>query len=143
MPKSKFVLFYNSVEFLNCFFKALYITAIGYYEICNINTRTSSSCSQMFFKTGVHKYFANFTGKHLRWSLPLESCRPEGKESQTQMFSCEICENFRSNFFLQNTSGGCFCRAVERNSVRWMYSITCSFFNGTKSFIRALKIKLS
>ena len=23
----------------------------------------------MFFKIGVHKYFANFTGKHICWSL--------------------------------------------------------------------------
>ena len=28
-----------------------------------------SSRSQLFFKIGVHKNFANFTGKHLRWSL--------------------------------------------------------------------------
>ena len=28
-----------------------------------------SSLSQMFFKIGVLKYFANFTRKHLCWSL--------------------------------------------------------------------------
>ena len=28
-----------------------------------------SSRSQMFFKTGVRKNLANFTGKHLCWSL--------------------------------------------------------------------------
>ena len=28
-----------------------------------------SSRSQIFFKKGVHKNFANFTGKHLCWSL--------------------------------------------------------------------------
>ena len=28
-----------------------------------------SSCSQMFFKIGLFKNFANFTGKHLCWSL--------------------------------------------------------------------------
>ena len=27
------------------------------------------SCSQIFFKTGVLKYSANFTSKHLCWSL--------------------------------------------------------------------------
>ena len=32
-----------------------------------INNR--SSCSQMFFKIGVHKNFGNFTGKHLCWSF--------------------------------------------------------------------------
>ena len=38
----------------------------------------------MFFKTGILKYSANFTGKHLCWSL------------------------FLIHLFSQSTSGGCF-----------------------------------
>ena len=43
---------------------------------------------QMFFKTGVLKFFKNFTGKHLCWSLFL--------------INSEICE-FSMYIFLQNT----------------------------------------
>ena len=48
----------------------------------------------MFFTVGVLKNFANFTGKHLCWSLQLYQ-----KETSTQVFSCEICEIFNSTFF--------------------------------------------
>ena len=48
----------------------------------------------MFFKTIVFKNFANFTGKHLGWSL---------KETPTPIFFFfGICEIFI------NTSDGCF-----------------------------------
>ena len=46
----------------------------------NVNVRLNhfrSSLSQMFFKIGILKYFTNFTGKHLCWSLfliKLSSC---------------------------------------------------------------------
>ena len=39
---------------------------VGYFFLVSINR---SSRSQMFFKIGVLKNFAIFTGKHLRWSL--------------------------------------------------------------------------
>ena len=50
-----------------------------------------SSRSQMFFKIGVLKNFANFTGKQdvFLWNL----------------------RNFYKHFYLQNTSSGCFCKA--------------------------------
>ena len=32
-------------------------------------TAVGNSRSQMFFRVGVYKNFANFTGKHLCWSL--------------------------------------------------------------------------
>ena len=47
-----------------------------------------SSRSQTFFKIGVLKNFANFTGKHLCWSLLL-----------IKLFSCEFFELFKSIFF--------------------------------------------
>ena len=34
-----------------------------------VSKESRSSPSQMFFKIGVLKHFANFTGKHLCWSL--------------------------------------------------------------------------
>ena len=65
-----------------------------------------SSRWQMFLKIGVLKNFANFTGKHLCWSLFLI-------ETPTQVFSCKICEIFK-NFFLQNTSG-CFWKHINED----------------------------
>ena len=69
-----------------------------------------SSLSQMFFKIGVLKNFANFIGKQC-WSIfltKLHAWRPATllKETPTQVFYCEICEIFKNT--LQNTAGGCF-----------------------------------
>ena len=60
------------------------------------------SCS---VKIGVLKYFANFTGKHLCWSLFLtESSGLQlfKKVSPTQVFSFGICENFKNTYFEEN-----------------------------------------
>ena len=60
------------------------------------------SCS---VKIGVLKYFANFTGKHLCWSLFLtESSGLQlfWKVSPTQVFSFGICENFKNTYFEEN-----------------------------------------
>ena len=40
---------------------------------------------QMFFKIGVLKYFAIFSGKYLCWS------QPYSKETPTKVFFCEYC----------------------------------------------------
>ena len=58
----------------------------------------------MFFKIGILKYLGDFTGKHLCLSLFLIKLRPEGMqlywiETPTQVFSCEIYEIFKNNFF--------------------------------------------
>ena len=58
----------------------------------------------MFFKIGVLKNFALFTGKHLRWSLfliKLQARRPStlSKRDSTQVFSCEYYEIFKKDFF--------------------------------------------
>ena len=63
-----------------------------------------SSRLQMFFKIGVLKSFANFTGKHLCWSLFLKNLQAEGlqlylKKCLTQVFSCEVCKIFAKIFF--------------------------------------------
>ena len=67
----------------------------------------------MFFKIGVLKKFAIFTGKHLCWSpfllkLWTQACNFNKKKTPTQVFTCEYCE-ISENSFLQNSSGGCFC----------------------------------
>ena len=55
-----------------------------------------SSRTQIFFKTGVIRNFAMFTGKS--YSLQLYfNLAP--KESSTKVFSCEYCEFFMNNFF--------------------------------------------
>ena len=48
-----------------------------YEESFFMNTSRSSRL-QMFFKIGVLKSFANFTGKHLCWSLFLKNLKTEG-----------------------------------------------------------------
>ena len=54
-----------------------------------------SSRLHMFFKIGVRKNFANFTRKHLFWSLSLK----EKKKTPTQVFPCEISNIFKNTFF--------------------------------------------
>ena len=53
----------------------------------------------MFFKIAALKSFANFTGKHLRWSLFLKKLQAEGlqfylKKTPTQVFFREVYESF-------------------------------------------------
>ena len=67
----------------------------------NPNDFCRSSRSQMFFKIYVLKHFANFTGKHLCWSLILRTFQfwrlaTHQKEAPTQVFFCEICEIFKT-----------------------------------------------
>ena len=38
-----------------------------------------------------------------------QACNFIEKETLAQVFSCEFCEISKNTFFLQNTSGGCFC----------------------------------
>ena len=69
-----------------------------------LNTPLRSSRLQIFFKSGVLKNFANFTGKHLCLNLfliKLQASRLQlyQKETPTQVLSCEICKNFKNTFF--------------------------------------------
>ena len=62
-----------------------------------------SSCSQMFFKGGVLKSYAIFTGKHLRWSpflIKFQSFRPATlKVTPMKVFYCDYCKIFKNSFF--------------------------------------------
>ena len=58
-----------------------------------------NSRSHMFFKIGVLKNFANFTGKHLSWSLFLTKFFTDFiKNTPTQMFSVQFAEFLRTPF---------------------------------------------
>ena len=51
---------------------------------------------------------------HRKIPLPeSESCNLIKKEILAQVFSCEFCEIFKNPFFLQSTSGGCFCTSAS------------------------------
>ena len=57
----------------------------------------------MFFKIGVLKSFANFTGKNLYWSLFFKNLQAEGlqlhkKKTSTQVFFSEVSEIFKNTF---------------------------------------------
>ena len=58
----------------------------------------------MFYKKAILKNFANFTGKHLYWSLFLIKLQAFDlrlqKETPTQVCSCEYCDNFK-NIYLE------------------------------------------
>ena len=66
----------------------------------------SKDISQIFSShQRVLENFANFTGKHLCWSLSL--IKPEGlqlylKETPAQMFSCEICYIFKNTYYKEH-----------------------------------------
>ena len=58
----------------------------------------------MFFRIGILKNFAMFTGKHFRWSLfliKLQAFRPSTllKRDSNIGISCEICDTFKKTFF--------------------------------------------
>ena len=74
--------------------------------------------SQMFFKLGILKNFAVFTGKHLNWSafvIKLQALR----HTQIQEFSCEIWQIFKNSFLYRThlvaASNG-FYSFANRNS---------------------------
>ena len=77
-------------------FKSIHFTPSG-LNMCKLNifrfSQGRNSRLQMFFKIGVSKNFANFTGKQLCWNLFL---------IKLQVFSCEISENFKNNFFREH-----------------------------------------
>ena len=66
----------------------------------------------MFFKKGVLKNFAIFTGKYLYWGFFLNRVADLGlqlyqKENPTQVFPVNIAKYLRASF-LRKLSGGCF-----------------------------------
>ena len=74
-----------------------------FHDQKTISLNFKSNRSQMFFKIGVLKNFAIFTGKRLRWITfnkvaGLEDCNFITKRLQ-QVFSSEYCEIFKNTYF--------------------------------------------
>ena len=103
----------------------------------------------MFFKKGVLKNFANFTRKHLCWSLfnkvdSFQACNFIKNRLQYRCFPVKF-KNFLEHLFLQNTSGGCFCTRMRNFNLRmkclkrvpkiWF----CNQFQTCKKFSHLLK----
>ena len=95
------------------------LTAHIYYVMIIVNCGFSkksffifrSSSSQMFFKTGVIRNFAVFTGKYLCWSLlliklqalqPATLFQPRPKRSLNTGDSCDNFEIFTNNLFMEH-----------------------------------------
>ena len=71
-----------------------------YFSILGETSR--GSLSQMFFRMGVLKSFANFIRKHQRWiifTIKKLQAWTLLKRDSTQVFSCEICDIFKNTFF--------------------------------------------
>ena len=76
-----------------------------------INYSSKKQPFAMFFKIGVLKYFAIFTGKHRCWSLLLVKLHAYNfikKETPTQVFSYEYCKLFKNSFFYRTPPGVSF-----------------------------------
>ena len=83
---------------------ASYFSLVNFYR---------SSCSQMFFKIGVLKTSAIFTGKTpdleslFSKVAGLKACNFV-KDNPTQVFSCEYCKIFKNTFFYKTPSVAAF-----------------------------------
>ena len=82
-----------------------------------------TSRTQMFFKIGVLRNVAIFTGKHLCWShflIKLQALRPPTlfkTDFSTGAFLW-ILQNFYKQLFLKNTTVGYFCQ-FDKITVQW------------------------
>ena len=60
----------------------------------------------MFCKRIASENFGKFTGKHMCWSLFINKVTGAfnvlKKVTLTQVFPCEFCETFKSNFFTEH-----------------------------------------
>ena len=79
--------------------------SFSYETVMNIVKLRLSACrssrSQMFFKIGVLKNFAIFTGKHLCWSL-LQACNFIKKRLQHRCFPVHIAKFSGTPFFTKH-----------------------------------------
>ena len=90
-------------------------------------------------KSTVQKNFANFTGKHLCWSLfftKLQAFRPAAllKKTPTLVFSCEIWEILKNTYFEEHLND-CFCVLITSSYIDF-YSTRFSFLQISSSLLR-------
>ena len=77
-------------------------------------TINRSSRPEVFCKKGVLKISENSQENtcardSFLIKFQAQACNFIKKESLVKVFSCDFCEISKNTFFLQNTSGGCFC----------------------------------
>ena len=95
----------------HCRFKIFLLESSAVSILCH---KIRSSPLQMFIKTGVLKSFAIFTGKHKSWChflMKLQASRSANR-LQHRCFPMNIAKFLRIPF-LQNTTGGCFCKMMK------------------------------
>ena len=100
---------------------------------------------------GIFKSFANFTGKHLCWSLfliELQTFKPGTllKGNPTQVFSCNIWEILKTPFW--TSVNDCFCVLITvcvfcvfTASVYFYNSLQYPFFIFTNNFFLITQVK--
>ena len=74
---------------------------------------------ELFYKKGVYKDFAKFTGKHLCRSIFFNKIE---KDTPTHLFSVNLAKFLKTPFF-QNTSGDCFCISFEEKTHTLHYKL--------------------
>ena len=74
----------------------------------------------LFFKVGVLKNFAVFTGKHLRWSLFLKMFQAFTFTTPTLVIFSKYCEIFKNSFLYRRPPAGA--------SVPFFFFIRLAFF---------------
>ena len=89
-----------------------------------------SSSLQMFFKKGVRKDFAKFTGKQLCWSLFLvrRSAGLSKRDSNTGVFLWIFCEIFKNTVFTEYLRW-LHKNLSERSFVEYVFLQRCFRFN--------------
>ena len=98
-----------------------------HHYIPTIHNRRSS-CPEVFFKKGVLRNFAKFTGEHLCQSLFFNkvaggACNFIKKETLAQVFSCEFCEISKNTFFHRTPLVA--ASVTARNSAETVRSTKC------------------
>ena len=87
--------------------------------------KNRSGRSQMFFKIGVLKNFASFTGKHWCWSLLLREFTTLLKKTPTQVLCCEIFKLLRTFFYRTVQVAASLTRAWN---ILWLFYLLVESF---------------
>ena len=93
-----------------------------------------SSCTQMFFKTSVHRKVHSNIQRKTSVSVSLFnkiSFQPSKRDFNTSVF-LRILRSFTKQIFLYNTYGGC-CRQFDKVTVKWWVSSDLFFLIETKN----------
>ena len=90
---------------------------------------------EVFFKKGVPKNFANFTGKHLCWRfflIKLKVWRPATllRKTAAQVFSCDICEIFKNTYFEEHLRAAATAKIVFSKNCRNCFAL-CHFMRSS------------